>query len=269
MSTFNHTRGDSPRTPCPQCAVGCGWHRYAHSDMLRCPKCGSNVSAGWLLSASERGEEHVCVAAALADEQLRAECERRGIHVYPHDAHPTSMAAAWRERDEWKAKAQALEAGGVRAFSCDGCDSLKLKLQGERAERQGKVSQLMGELDAMRKRAEAAEANCSIKAISVPNRILTAEEKAALEREYVGVVKRFFDGPLPETIPVAIDNSYVIPRKRLKRSGPGAGLEASKVLDAMTRRALDEAGPGIALLPEPRPDNSVAHLDEDLLADDG
>lgn len=55
---------------------------------------------------------------------------------------------------------------------------------------------------------------------------------------------------------------------------PGAGfMQCGHALAGTCRlctplKALAESGPGIAAVPTPRPDNSVAHLDEDLLCDD-
>ncbi len=93
--------------------------REPASDALRCPDCGGLCSTDWLDQASWEGREHACISEAdrvartvvtngltrATDDQLSAECERRGISLFSE-----KVAEICAQRDEWKRRAEAAEA---------------------------------------------------------------------------------------------------------------------------------------------------------------
>lgn len=277
---------------------GRGWRHEANTDAVKCQKCGLIQRTVALL---QHGDMHSCLVTEQAmnhdptptrreacargehcrdhsdgkccgceqdhnpvspsrvtDGQLRAECERRGLREYCTGYPEKLEAELGRDRDEWKRRAEAAEsehrknlpvgvcvvgATGIPGYCWEWTDSA-----GNRHQSAPTPFPSSAPSGLKLTNTTHALSDYSIKAISVPNRALTSEEKAALERECAGAVKRVFDGP--ETVPAVLEPRVtVISRKQL-------------------RELSEDLSKGIARLPEQRPDNSVAFLDEDLLADD-
>jgi len=214
MATFNHSRGDSPRTPCAKCALESGWTRVPGSDALQCPDCRSHVSMDWLDEASAVGNEHVCVrpsglcrevsATILAnatDAELHAEYARRFGGQPPIEKYRAALA----DRDEWK---RIADNAGKTIAALEG----RLRDATQRAEA---AEQRAGVHESLKRSAQRSREETHAEFMRVVE-LLTPEQAREL------LMKHYGDGPVASN-----------------ESGPG--IAATPSVAPLKRAALDEA----------------------------